>query len=209
MRYYYIYQIVHIETGKFYVGMRTSKVTPELDTRYWGSGTWIKRAIRQHGRDAFRKDILVSGIRDSDELARIETLIVTQELVDYEGSYNLTVGGVGGKRDISPEAYKRAGDTKRGQKRSEETKERMRLAQTGKTHSEESKKLIGSISAQRTLSASHKEALMKSRAGKGHTQESIDKMIAAKTGSRHTQETKDKISATKKRNAERKRNAGN
>ena len=85
----------------------------------------------------------------------------------------------------------------------------MRLAQTGKTHSEESKKLIGSISAQRTLSASHKEALMKSRAGKGHTQESIDKMIAAKTGSRHTQETKDKISATKKRNAERKRNAGN
>lgn len=38
--YHYVYKIEHIETKKFYIGSRTSKVAPELDSYQGSMITW-------------------------------------------------------------------------------------------------------------------------------------------------------------------------
>lgn len=62
MEYHYLYQIVSLvpdENGvcKIYSGVRSSEVEPEID-EYFGSGEWITRAVKKHGRDKFIKTIV-------------------------------------------------------------------------------------------------------------------------------------------------------
>lgn len=53
---FYVYHIHHT-SGLSYVGSRTSKLPPERDTSYWGSGIYIKEA-RARLRDGWTKTII-------------------------------------------------------------------------------------------------------------------------------------------------------
>lgn len=54
MKQYYIYMTTNKITGMKYIG----KHYGELDDKYLGSGTILKRAISKYGKDNFEKTIL-------------------------------------------------------------------------------------------------------------------------------------------------------
>jgi hypothetical protein len=90
--YYTIYKITNLIDGKFYVG---SHKTKKLDDNYMGSGIYIKRAIKQHGVENFKKEILFV-FRTPEEMYAKETEIVNEDFLKTENTYNMTVGGFGG-----------------------------------------------------------------------------------------------------------------
>ena len=50
-----VYKTVCLLNGKFYVGYHK---TEDPSDGYLGSGTYIRRAVRKHGRVNFRKEVL-------------------------------------------------------------------------------------------------------------------------------------------------------
>lgn len=88
MYYYTIYKITNKLDGKFYIGKHKTK---ELDDGYMGSGKLIRRAVKTHGIENFKKEILY--IFDNEvEMNEAEKKLV----ILCEESYNLCPGGEGG-----------------------------------------------------------------------------------------------------------------
>lgn len=102
---YFVYQITNLLNGKIYVGAHKG----EPDDGYMGSGNMIMRAIRKHGVDNFRKDILLE-CETQEQMYLEEARIVTKEFIKREDTYNLTLGGYGSFDHINsnPEARKHA-----------------------------------------------------------------------------------------------------
>lgn len=92
--YYTIYKTTNLLDGKFYIGMHK---TNNLEDGYIGSGKILRRAIKKHGLENFRKDILFVFNTQQDMIDK-EIELITEELVKNPASYNLTVGGWGGNR---------------------------------------------------------------------------------------------------------------
>jgi hypothetical protein len=86
--YFTIYKITNLLDGKFYIGKHQTK---KLDDGYFGSGKLLGRAIRKHGKENFKKEIL--EVHDTEEAmnAAEKRLVVISEM-----SYNLCEGGNGG-----------------------------------------------------------------------------------------------------------------
>ncbi len=89
---YTIYKITNLVNGKIYIGKHQTK---NIDDGYMGSGNCIKAAILKYGLDNFSKEIL--SYHDTEESMNLtEALLVNQEFVDSEDTYNLVIGGSGG-----------------------------------------------------------------------------------------------------------------
>lgn len=93
--YYYTYKITHKESGRYYIGARSSKVEPNND-KYMGSGKLIRQAIKKYGMDAFEKAIL-NTYETFDEAFKAECLYLDNYLTDPL-CYNIAPGGKGGDR---------------------------------------------------------------------------------------------------------------
>lgn len=108
---FYIYKITNLINGKFYIGRRQCKCHIAEDT-YFGSGKLLKAAIKKHGKDSFRKDILhvCSSI---EELVEIEKKIVSEEMVNSQKCYNIAIGGHGGYTFYENRTFKHTEETKR------------------------------------------------------------------------------------------------
>ena len=87
---YTVYKITNQLNQKFYIGVH--KTNNPYDS-YMGSGIAIKNAIKKHGVESFKKEILL--ITESKEEAYTKERELT---VDYDKSsnYNMKLGGVGG-----------------------------------------------------------------------------------------------------------------
>ena len=88
----YLYQITNLINNKIYVGVHK---TDNIDDGYMGSGKVIKSAIKKHGIENFRKDIL-EFFDTYDTALDKESEIVTDEFLLREDVYNLRRGGTGG-----------------------------------------------------------------------------------------------------------------
>lgn len=91
-KYYYIYKITNIITGKIYVGQRTINIHPEKDINYLGSGVKLASSKKKHGIENFVKEII--------ELCEEQTLnereifwIKELDSMNIEVGYNLVEGG--------------------------------------------------------------------------------------------------------------------
>ena len=92
--YYIIYKITNINTGQFYIG---SHKTHNVEDGYFGSGIYLKRAIKKYGKAAFIKEILHMG----DNMSHM-IFLENQELskIKDNNTYNLKFCSMGGNTRV-------------------------------------------------------------------------------------------------------------
>lgn len=91
-QYHYFYKITNQLNGHFYYGVHN---TNNLDDGYMGSGTRLWNAYNKYGVENFNKEIL-KYFDTKEEAFEYESEIVTEQLVNDDNCYNLSVGGKGG-----------------------------------------------------------------------------------------------------------------
>ena len=91
-QYHYFYKITNQVNGHFYYGVHN---TNNLDDGYMGSGTRLWNAYNKYGIENFNKEIL-KYFNTKEEAFEYESEIVTEQLVNDNNCYNLSVGGKGG-----------------------------------------------------------------------------------------------------------------
>lgn len=157
---HYLYKITNLINGKIYIGIRTSKVEPHLDS-YLGSGARLKKAKKKYGYKNFKKEILFLA-ETREELEQMERLIVDEEFVNDEMTYNLALGGNGGLLGEDNPFY-------------------------GKTHSPEVMKLI----KEKSFTTTHPLYGLRGKDhpcyGFKHTKETIEKLAAHSRGENNKQ----------------------
>lgn len=87
--YHFIYRIVNIKNGKYYIGMHS---TDDLNDGYMGGGKKIKNSIKKHGKENHIKEIL-EFLPDRNSLAVREKEIVNKDLLSDIKCLNLMIGG--------------------------------------------------------------------------------------------------------------------
>jgi group I intron endonuclease len=92
-----IYQIKNKQTGKLYIGYSTKFNSNKKfqKSKYWGSGLYIKRAIKEYGKENFERKVLLKNIFDFEELKHYEILWIKKKNSKKPNGYNLTEGGGG------------------------------------------------------------------------------------------------------------------
>ena len=91
-KYHFIYKIVNIKSGKYYIGMHS---THNPDDGYMGGGKRITNSVRRHGKEAHTKEIL-EYFDDRESLRQREIELVNEELLNDPMCMNLQPGGGGG-----------------------------------------------------------------------------------------------------------------
>ena len=91
---YLLYKVVNKLNGHYYIGKHQ---TTDINDNYYGSGLYIKKAIKKYGLENFSKEIL-EECNTLDELNQLEELCVQlSNCFPYDPMrYNLKVGGSGG-----------------------------------------------------------------------------------------------------------------
>lgn len=90
----YFYKITNLINGKFYYGIRSANSLSK-DTTYMGSGKAIKEAIKKHGKENFKKEI-IAHYSTRKEASDHERLVVDLEMINNPLCYNLKTGGDNG-----------------------------------------------------------------------------------------------------------------
>lgn len=163
---YYVYIITNLMNGKKYIGKRSCRCPIEED-RYMGSGVILSRAKRKYGIEWFEKKILM--VCDSEEEVYKEEIKAIELVKAWENPmyYNLRNGGKGGMRSSQ---------------HTEETKEKLRIANSGENHPMYSK----------SLSEETKKILSKSKKGHEVSEETREKLRRANIGKRYPDEVNKK-----------------
>src|ERR1700679_2079027 len=132
----YVYAITNTVNGKVYVGQHDGDLDPYLALncgRAFGKARasekpHLYRAIRKHGRESFEIRSLVNAI-DREQASSLEKFFIrTLETRNSEIGYNLAEGGLGGPTWWGPHT--------------QESIEKMRIAQLGKPKSSEHRKRL-------------------------------------------------------------------
>jgi hypothetical protein len=209
-----IYKITNLLNGKIYIGQDSKN-----DSNYFGSGTWILRAIKKYSKINFKKTILESCL-DKNELDIKEVYWINKlESNNPIVGYNLCKGGGGTLGTlgiiVSDDTKKRMSECRRNI--TEETREKMRIAHIGLKNSDESNIKRSETWAKHkndpTFRIKRKEnrkktvyseqtLLARSLANKGkkRSENTLIKMSESQKGLKRSEETRKKISeALKKR----------
>ena len=157
-KYHFIYKTTNLVNNKYYIGMHS---TDNLEDGYLGSGNRLRLAIRKHGKENFKRDIL-EFCESRIELQKLEKEIVTINEIAKKDCMNLRIGGEGGwfveihhkafkEKLINDEEFR----NNYSLKQSENTKKAILEGRiktwkelydwTGKKHSEETKELMSEI----------------------------------------------------------------
>lgn len=132
---YIIYKITNNLNGKIYIGKHQ---TEKLDDDYFGSGTYLNRAIKKYGIENFTFH-LEFELQTEYEMNLLEKFVVNMEFLKRNDVYNLRQGGDSGS--LSFKTRKKISDSLKGHipwnkgKReiyTEESLKKMSLSRKGK-----------------------------------------------------------------------------
>jgi group I intron endonuclease len=152
----YVYLTTNLITGKQYIGDHSSDT---LNDEYLGSGSYIISAIKKYGKENFKKEILEHFNNKQSAFNAQESYIKKFNTHVSQGGYNISEKGghqvnnsmsqetknkirkirKGKKLNLSPEQILRRSVVQTGKYHSQETKEKIRIANIGKKMSDESK----------------------------------------------------------------------
>lgn len=88
-KFYLVYQITNLINDKIYIGIHS---TDDLDDGYFGSGTYLKRAIKKEGIESFEKKILFKFDNPEEMIAK-ERELVDRKFIARKDVYNSCLGG--------------------------------------------------------------------------------------------------------------------
>jgi hypothetical protein len=86
---YIVYKITNILNNYIYIGIH---YTSNINDSYMGSGTNIKKAIKEFGISNFNKEVLFIFDNKEDMILK-EKELVNKEFILREDTYNISLGG--------------------------------------------------------------------------------------------------------------------
>jgi len=138
--YHYVYITTNLINGKQYVGDHS---TDNLNDTYLGSGNYLKKSIKKHGKEKFEREILEFFDTKQEAFDAQEKWINEHNTILPNG-YNLSPTGGHGTfgGNMSEETKRKISEGNRGKKVSKETKEKMSKSLKGRVKSLEERKNI-------------------------------------------------------------------
>lgn len=199
-----IYKTTNLINGKIYIGKESRN-----KKKYYGSGVLLNRAIKKYGLDNFKKDILEIGIITNEELNKREIYWINFfNSTNKKIGYNILFGGTGGdtftnspnkentrlnlkkavrfKNETKEQKNNRISKLK-GQKRTQETKDKISKGNLNKKRTKEmTDKISESVKKhfETKKGIKQKEKLGKRLKGKRKTAESNKKRSLTMKGTR-------------------------
>jgi group I intron endonuclease len=161
-----LYKTTNLINGKIYVGVHKLADTSK-SRNYIGSGLSLKLAIEKYGRKNFTRATLAE-FNSIEEAYIAEAELVTQEFVNQEDTYNISLGGRGGGIQ-TPEIKAKISAANKGN-----------TYNIGRKHSEESRAKISERNKGKPKSEEHKAKMSSANIGKKHSAETRLKLSAAK-----------------------------
>ena len=171
--------MIHPNTGEYYIGRRSSKVKPELDTGYRGSSiSWYRNLDENTIKKVLNKEIIRSGIETKEDLINLEIDEISKNIKNplCKNAHipPFTFYPKPGY-SLSEETRNKMSLSRKGRKMSPESIEKIRLSinsnpdRFNKKHTEESKDKISKAHKGKKLSENHKQRLRKPKS-KEHKQ---------------------------------------
>ena len=208
---HYIYEIKNKLNGKTYIGQRKCPINkfPETDTKYMGSGVYIKNAMKKYGIENFEKKIIaISETTESIDI--LEKVFIKLYRKEGKAEYNMADGGQirftmseEVKKKLSksrrnyisnhPESLIEHSNKMKGRKLSKETRKKISESNKGKKMSEESKIKIGERHKGKNLSEETKEKLRQANLGKKTSEETKRKISESNKGKKMSKESIEKM----------------
>jgi group I intron endonuclease len=219
-----IYKTTNLINGKIYIG-KTVKIDKYRSGKYYGSGIYLNRAIKQTGIMNFKTEI-VCYTQNKQELNELEIKYITKYQSYNPLGYNISKGGDGGDttafmsnenkeiKSVKLSVSKKGNVNMKDKKHSIETKNKIASKNKGnknmlgKSMTAETKNKISSTLKGKKLTQSHINNLSKAmsdkfkneihpRLGKKHTMETIDKLKKINTGKILSLQTRKKMSESR------------
>ena len=181
-KYHLVYQITNTLNNHIYIGVHT---TNELEDGYMGSGTLIRKAIKESRKENFKKEILFF-CNTKEEMLEKEKELVNLDFIKRKDTYNRIIGG--------SQFYAL------GMTHTEETKKRIGEIHKNKIISEETRKRISEIHKNKIISEETRRKMSESCKGKIISEETKKKMSESCKGKIVSEETRrKKMSESRKR----------
>lgn len=204
-----VYLLTHVESGRKYVGQSVDIRARWRAHSRTTEDSYIGRAIRKYGFEAFAKSIL--ELCDPAELNEKEAAHINALATIYPNGFNLRNGG-GQIGTHHPESRRKMSLARKGQPKSEEHRERIGNAhrgrpqsaefvarRTGKPLSAATKEKISLAAAGRTVSAETKLKLAQRAQCRNISAETRQKMAESNRGQKRTGAALEAISEANKR----------
>lgn len=205
------YLITCAESGRSYVGICAGTVQKRWRDHLWtaknGSPSWLHRAIRKRGAEAFTVEHVASA-RDWDDACELECLLIAQHDTFGQSGYNMTRGGDGTVGHVAtPETLAKRSAALKGRIFSSETLAKIaegnRLSWTPErrsTTAEQARVRMDDPIYKANLMASHSTVEYRAKIGdrmrgRKQSEEHLAKLSAVRRGRILTEEHKAKIGA--------------
>jgi hypothetical protein len=88
-KYYIVYKITNKINNKIYIGVH---ITTNINDKYFGSGSNIRKAIKEFGKENFEK-IILFNCNSKEEMLEKEKELVNEEFIKRKDTYNIILGG--------------------------------------------------------------------------------------------------------------------
>lgn len=140
-QYYYMYKITNLINNMIYIGVHG---TNNINDKYFASGLLINRALRKHGINNFKREI-INWYDYKVEMFEDERRLVNEDFINSKTTYNCIVGGTGGFQN--DEVRKQISKSRIGMKFSDEHIKNLKLSHTGFKMKETTKKKLSDLNS--------------------------------------------------------------